>query len=286
MTVLTSVPAPASGTVPPVVVAALAGAAVAVALGLLGSGRVRLTGVLPHGRRPLPRAVPPGLARHLAAGLAAAAGVLLDGPLLGVLSGAALELSLRARARSARDVARVRERERASQALGALAAELRSGRAPPDALDAAAHVAVGGTADLLRAAATAARLGADVPRALMAPASTTAVPDVVRALGTCWEVCASTGSGLATSVDRLATALRQRVALEQLLDAELAGPRASALLLAVLPAVGVLLAAGLGARPVHVLLHTPVGIACLVVGLALDGAGLLWSRRIAAAALR
>ena len=63
-------------------------------------------------------------------------------------------------------------------------------------------------------------------------------------------------------------------------EAELAGPRATAGLLAVLPLGGLLLAAGLGADPVHQLLHTPLGAACAVLGVGLDLLGLAWTARL------
>jgi hypothetical protein len=45
----------------------------------------------------------------------------------------------------------------------------------------------------------------------------------------------------------------------------------------VLPAVGLLLAAALGADPLQVLLHTPLGLVCLVAGVGLDALGGLWT---------
>ena len=53
-----------------------------------------------------------------------------------------------------------------------------------------------------------------------------------------------------------------------------------------LPLAGVALAAGLGARPGYVLLHTPLGVGCLVLGLVLDGTGLWWTARLVARAGR
>jgi tight adherence protein B len=78
--------------------------------------------------------------------------------------------------------------------------------------------------------------------------------------------------------------MRAAEAQRRAIEAELAGPRASAQLLAVLPLVGVGFAAALGAHPVHVLLHTPVGVGCLLAGLLLDATGVLWTRRLVSAA--
>jgi len=110
------------------------------------------------------------------------------------------------------------------------------------------------------------------------------VPEVLRALAACWTVCAGSGSGLAAAVERLEQGLRTEQAQRRAVQAELAGPRATAGMLAVLPAVGLVLAAGLGADPIHVLLHTPLGLTCLVLGLALDVVGLAWTGRFVARA--
>ena len=74
--------------------------------------------------------------------------------------------------------------------------------------------------------------------------------------------------------------LRAEQAQRRAVQAELAGPRATAGMLAILPLAGLVLAAGLGADPLHVLLETPVGWVCLVAGLGLDGLGLLWTGRL------
>jgi tight adherence protein B len=60
----------------------------------------------------------------------------------------------------------------------------------------------------------------------------------------------------------------------------LAGARATTGLLACLPALGLLLGTALGADPLRVLLHSAAGLACLVVGGALEGTGLWWALRI------
>jgi tight adherence protein B len=189
------------------------------------------------------------------------------------------------RVRSARALAAARrlERSRAVEACGTLAAELRSGRPPADALTAAAELASGPSRTALSVAAGAARLGGDAASALRPPDGT-AVPEVLRSLAACWTVCAGSGSGLAAAVERLEEGLRADQAQRRAVEAELAGPRATASLLAVLPVTGLLLAAGLGADPVHILLSTPLGLTCLLGGLLLDAAGLWWTGRLVARA--
>lgn len=172
------------------------------------------------------------------------------------------------------------QRGSAVEALTVLASELRAGRQSADALEGAASVALGSLAEVLRSASASQRFGADASTALLAAADTTATPEVLRGLAACWQVCSSTGSSLAVAVDQLGESLRAEREQRRAVEAELAGPRASAALLACLPALGMALAAGLGARPLHVLLHTPAGIACLLVGVGLDLLGLWWTGRL------
>lgn len=182
-----------------------------------------------------------------------------------------------------RDLAR--ERARAIEAAGVLAGELRAGRPAAAALAAAAGVAVGGTAVVLRSAAAAVERGGDVERLLVAGAPGCASPTLLRGLAACWSVCATSGAGLAAAVERLQEAERDAEQRRQAVRAELAGPRATAGLLAVLPLLGVALASALGAAPLRVLFGTPVGRASLVVGAVLDLIGVLWTRRLVARAV-
>ena len=62
--------------------------------------------------------------------------------------------------------------------------------------------------------------------------------------------------------------------------AELAGVRASGVLLACLPVLGIGLGALVGAQPLDVLFGTGVGRVLLGVGVGLDALGLLWLRRL------
>ena len=62
--------------------------------------------------------------------------------------------------------------------------------------------------------------------------------------------------------------------------AHAAGTRATAGLLAVLPLAGIGVGYGMGADPLHVLLHTPVGAGCLLAALLLQLAGLGWTARL------
>ena len=250
----------------------LAAAAAWVVVAVPPVGRVRLGG-LRSGR---------SVARSLPWPVVAGAVGLLFGVVAAVLAAAVTAVVARVAVARARAAAVRTERLRALEALSLLAADLRAGRVPADALAAGAEVAVGGAGAALTAAASAARTGGDVPAALSAGPS--AVPEVLRGLAACWAVCSVAGSGLAAGVERLAEGLRAAEAQRRAVDAELAGPRATAVLLAALPLGGIGLAAALGADPLRFLLRTPAGVGCLALGLALDGLGLLWTSRLVARA--
>jgi tight adherence protein B len=262
-------------TLPPVLLAA---AAAALLTAVPRPGPARLAGLRTDVEAERSRW--PGWSPLLMAPLAA---LLLAGPVAAALVAGAVVLAQRTRADRRRAAALARERTTALDALSLLGAELRSGRPPGDALASAASVTVGATRGALWAGTAAARLGGDVPASLTSAGS--AVPEVLRGLSACWEVCSTTGSGLATGVERLEEGLRAAEEQRRAVAAELAGPRSTAFLLAVLPVAGIGLAAALGAHPLHVLLHTPIGLVCLTGGLLLDGAGLLWTRRLVAAAV-
>ena len=253
---------------------AAAAAGLAVARG--GDGALRLAGFQPAAPSPTVPVSP-------AAALAVVAALLVGGPVAAGLAALATLVARRLdRARQAAAAGR-QERAAALDALTMLSADLRAGRTAADAFTAAAGIACGESAAALAAAAAAARLGGDVPATLCRERS--AVADALRALAACWRVCSEAGSGLAVAVERLEEGLRTAEMQRLAVEAELAGPRATAQLLAVLPLVGVALAAGLGAHPLDLLLGTPIGLGCLAVGLGLDGLGVVWTRRLTARVL-
>jgi tight adherence protein B len=178
--------------------------------------------------------------------------------------------------------------ERTASAVGALCAtvagDLRAGRPPHAALaDAVEAGGWPGSAELGEAGRlllSAARFGGDVPQALRTAARVREGGDGLAAVAACWQVAVDGGAGLADALDRLAAALRAEADQREDLRAQLAGPRSTAVLLALLPVFGLILGAGLGADPVAVLLHTSAGLCCLMAGLLLEWAGLAWTARI------
>jgi tight adherence protein B len=215
----------------------------------------------------------PGTAAVVAAAVAAA----LSTPLVTAL--ATLLAFIGARSWTAH--ARVRRSEdrlqTLTEGLGALGAELRSGRS----LEAATGAAVSACADE--------ECGAGLARALRAP-GTRAVPVGAardREFAAALErvsagvlLSARTGCSLAAVAAAVEDDLRAGQRLRQELRTATAGPRASAMLLAGLPVLGLAMGSGVGADPWRVLTTTAPGQVLLVVGVALELLGLLWSERL------
>lgn len=152
--------------------------------------------------------------------------------------------------RAAVDRGRRRLAGRLVESVGTLAADLRAGQQPAEALAALD----GGPATRHRA---------------------------VRAV---WAVSERSGAPAASVLDRVEQDLRAREAQHREVAAQLAGARSTAGLLAILPVLGIGLGAAMGARPMTVLLGEPRGQLALAVGVILEALGVLWTARIVAAA--
>ncbi|MFD3731685.1 type II secretion system F family protein [Streptomyces sp. NPDC058632] len=212
----------------------------------------------------------------LAAGAALA---LLGASVLPLVAGAGgVPLLRRVRLAAGERRARERRGDAVVALCGALAGEVRAGRQPAEALSPAARDS-GGLGDAQAAVLAAARFGGDVPEGL-AVAARQPGAEGLRGLAACWRVAVDQGAGLAAGLDRLEAALRAERDQRGDLRAQLAGARATAVMLAGLPALGLGLGAALGADPLHILLHTPSGLGCLVAGGVLEGLGLWWVLRI------
>ncbi|MDH2426727.1 type II secretion system F family protein [Sphaerisporangium sp. TRM90804] len=161
-----------------------------------------------------------------------------------------------------------------------IVAELSAGRTPGEALARAVSTLEAPDPGLLRPVVAIARDGGDVAAALVRAAAENG-GEGLRRLAACWRVSLGVGGGLAALIERVAVSLREAEAHRAEVAAQLAGPRSTARLLAFLPLLGLLLAAGLGLRPLSFLFGGPAGLACLVAGIALDLAGLWWTNRLA-----
>lgn len=166
---------------------------------------------------------------------------------------------------------RIAADERALEACGVLAEELRAGRDPRSALECAASVC-----PELAAVVTAHDLGADVPAALRR----TDVPALHRVAGA-WQVSARSGRGLAETVRAVADDLRADRATRRVVTSELASARSTARLLVALPVVALLVGSGGGSSPWLFFVSSLAGVACGVIGVLLLAGGLVWIERIA-----
>lgn len=223
--------------------------------------RARMLSVLPparasSARRRLP--MPAGSAGQSTAAVALGAGVFCLGG-KAVSGGGSMVVPLLAGAiagwtagrLSTTAIARRRQDRRAAaqvDAVAALAAEVRAGRRPDAAMAAA------GPGDM---------------------------PTAVRAV---WTLSEDSGAPVAIVLDRVEDDLRSRARQRQEVAAQLAGARSTALLLAGLPVVGIVLGAAMGAKPLATLFGATGGQFALLAGVVLDSAGVLWTARIVAAA--
>ncbi|GFH38870.1 type II secretion system F family protein [Streptomyces pacificus] len=165
---------------------------------------------------------------------------------------------------------------------GGIVGELRAGGQPGQALLAVGR-ATGALGAAEAAVLSAARFGGDVPAELRR-ASHEPGAEGLAGLAACWLVAVDSGAGLATAVDRLEAVLRSEWEQQDCVRVQLAGAWSTVVVLALLPVIGLALGWALGADPLRILLHSPAGLGCLVVGGLLEAVGLFWATRIVRAA--
>ncbi|WP_407690032.1 type II secretion system F family protein, partial [Saccharomonospora iraqiensis] len=99
----------------------------------------------------------------------------------------------------------------------------------------------------------------------------------VRRLSVAWSLADEHGIPLADLLDVVRRDLDATVRSAGRTEAGMAGPRTSAGVLALLPAVGIALGEATGAAPLAVLTGTGLGAVLLLVGTGLVLAGVLWT---------
>ncbi|HEY5981037.1 MAG TPA: hypothetical protein VIT41_15540 [Microlunatus sp.] len=236
----------------------------------------------PAGRRlsPSPDHLPwyaQGWVRGLAIAIGGLAGVILLGVLAGpaaaavglagvITVGAALRLvDLGRRTRSEHAT-----RAEVANSCSVIANQVRVGRIPAEALALAAEDAA-----VLAVASRVQRNGGDVVAALLGQGERPGCRGL-RDLARAWQVGTRTGAPMADLLDQVANALRADHSVERTVASELAGPRATGRVMAVLPLCGIGLGYLLGGDPIGFLLAGPLGWACLVGGAVLAASGVLW----------
>ena len=198
-------------------------------------------------------------------GPAALIGVVVALPAGGVAGFAAgcyggLALAAAGRHRRARHAAQ--HRGALLDLLGAAAADLRAGLPPAAALAGLPPAAVG------------------PPGA--APAGLPPAADLLAArAGAALRLADRTGAPLADLLERIEADARTADRTHAAAQAQAAGARATALLLAALPVGGIALGYSMGVDPLSVLRFTPLGAACAAGAIVLQLAGLVWSQRLA-----
>ena len=159
-----------------------------------------------------------------------------------------------------------------------LAANLRIGLVPTQALASAA-----GGCPLLRPAHQTLLLGGDVTTVWLRQAAEPGA-EGLRELARAWQVAHRTGASLTSTLEQVAAGQSADLTLRALVASELAASRATGKLMAALPLLGVGMGYLLGGDPVGWLLAGPAGWICLLLGVALACAGVLWieslSRRV------
>ena len=221
----------------------------------------------------------------VAAAVATGAAAVVSTPLVAALAGVVALVGARSWTAAADERAADGRLAGFAEGLAALTAELRGGRA----LEPATTAAVAACGDEASGAALA--------HAVRAPEREPAVGTGRRRPGDALaaatdrvsaavRLSARTGCSLADVLTAVGDDLRARAGARRQLRAATAAPRASALLLAGLPLLGLAMGSGIGADPWRVLTATGTGQGLLVAGVAFELAGLAWSRRLVARALR
>lgn len=235
----------------------------------------RITALVPPARRVKRAFGRPGVRRGPLVAVGSLTAVALFGP-LGALSVGLLVAAVLCHRRGAR---RIREQaadaHAMAEALRTMVADLRAGAPAASAAESAAAEASGRAAATMKTLAVTARLGGDLPVYRAGPSS----PDH-QAIAKAWSLSRRHGLPLADLLDAVRRDIVAAARAASRINAGMAGARASAAVLAVLPGLGLLLGEAMGAGGVHVLTGTPVGRLLMVVGSAFILGGVVWSAHL------
>jgi tight adherence protein B len=217
----------------------------------------------------------PALVGVVVAGVVAVVSTALVAVLAGVCSVSAARAAIGRRVED-REERRLRG---LLEALGALTAELRSGRT----VDAASADAARSCPDERAADALVRALRApDLP---LPPVTEGAFADALDRIAAAVRLSGRTGCSLAAVLAAVEDDVRARLRHARELRTAVAGPRASAALLAGLPLLGLAMGGGIGADPWRVLTTTGTGQMLLVLGVALEVVGVAWTARLVRSAV-
>lgn len=162
--------------------------------------------------------------------------------------------------------------------LAAVIAELHVGAHPSSAAAVAARETSGIAAQAFAVGAARSRLGGSGAEGLLCPG--TVIAAELDRVAAAWRVAERHGLALAELLAAARTDLAARAKFRTRTEAALAGARATAAVLAVLPVLGIGLGQLMGANPLRVLLFSGIGTYLLPLGAGLACTGLLWADEI------
>ena len=129
-------------------------------------------------------------------------------------------------------------------------------------------------------AVAAQKMGGD-PWEVMEQLSTVPGQEGLSQIGRAWRVSQVCGGSMHASLEQVRANLEEAQNTDSVVTGELAGPRATGQILAVLPLLGLGMAATLGVNPLGFLVGGVGGRACLMAGVGLICAGVIWSEILA-----
>ncbi|MGL4305569.1 MAG: type II secretion system F family protein [Mycobacteriaceae bacterium] len=168
-----------------------------------------------------------------------------------------------------------------SKGLELLIAELRIGTHPVDAFSIAAqecsHNLDSDIPRVFLESAARAKLGGDVPSGIAHSAYCNELAEDWNRIAVAWSVSESHGLPIADLLEAVRLDVVERQKFSNRTESGLAGARATAGILAVLPIVGIMLGQFMGAEPLKILMFGGVGGWLLLIGVTLACLGLIWS---------
>ncbi len=164
--------------------------------------------------------------------------------------------------------------EQVSLGCEIVANQLRLGVVPGVALERAAN-----EVPLLERAHQAWKIGASIPDELRRLSLNRGCADL-STLAIAWQCSEISGASLAVMVDEVHLDIYLRQQNRSLQESELANARLTGRILAGLPAVGMVMSAGIGGDPLRFLTSTTPGLICVAGAVLLTAAGLIWTERI------
>jgi tight adherence protein B len=190
-------------------------------------------------------------------------------------AGTAVATGWRMATSHARMRAALAARRSVTEACATLAAQVRVGRPPPEALIMAAE-----ECQILRPARSAQLLGGDVVAVWQAQSVRRGHGGLAE-LARAWQISTRIGAPMAAALERVAEGMAAEESVRAVVASELAGPRATGKIMAFLPVVGLALGYALGGDPIAFLLESRIGWTCLIGGVGLAAAGVLWVESLA-----